>query len=77
MKIHLEYVAMLKVHGPASGGVVDLPPGCTVADLLVQLGISSVHQRAIVAFIDNVRVPHTRILADLDRVYLSLPMGGG
>jgi len=77
MKILLEYVAMLHVIGPASGSVCEEPEGSNVADLLNKLGISSSHQRSVTAFVNDTKVGHTHILADGDRVFLSIPISGG
>lgn len=77
MKITLEYVAMLHVAGPASGGCVDLPTGSTVADLLHKLQITAAHQKSVSVFVNDTRVRHVHQLVDGDRVFLSIPISGG
>ncbi len=77
MNIHLEYVAMLALPKVRSGESVDLPAGSTVTDLLNRLQLSSAHQRIVAVFVQDQRVHASRPLKDGDRIFLSLPIGGG
>jgi sulfur carrier protein ThiS len=77
MKITLEYVAMLKVHGPPSGGTVELPAGATARDLLNQLAIPATHQATVVAYINDTRARVETTLSEGDRVFLAVPISGG
>jgi len=77
MKIHLEYVAMLNVKGPASGSQFEVAVDATVLDLLNKLGILPHHQRSVSVFVNDSKVAHTRVLAEGDRVFLSIPISGG
>ena len=77
MKLHVEHVAMLVVHGLPRDGGVELPDGATAADLLHRLKVAPAHQPAVTFFVNNQRVRPTRVLRDGDRVFLGLPMSGG
>lgn len=77
MKIVIEYVAMLRVNGPASGSMMDVSSGSTISDLLDQLGISSDHQHVIIPFINLAKASRSKVLSAGDRVFLSMPVGGG
>ena len=77
MKLHVEHVAMLVVHGLPRDGMVELPEGATAADLLRHLKVTPAHQPAVTFFINEQRVRPNRVLQAGDRVFLGLPMSGG
>jgi len=77
MKIHLEYVAMLHLKGPASGSTMILDDGANVGALLDKLSIPGYHQTSVSVFINDTKVSHSRLIKDGDRVFLSIPMSGG
>lgn len=77
MRIHIERVAMLVIHGVPHDGWLDRPDGSTVGDLLHHLRLSPAHQRVVTAFVNDTRVRPTTVLHDGDRVFLGLPMSGG
>lgn len=77
MKITLEYVAMLRVDGPASGSVMEVDHGITAGDLMTRLGIAAYHQRVVVPFVNDRKVEPGRVLQENDRVFLAMPVGGG
>ena len=77
MKITLEYVATLKVSGPASGSIVEISDGSSVTDLFNHLEIRTSHQRVLAAFISNEKVHRDTILSDGDQVFIGMPVGGG
>ncbi len=77
MKIVLEYVAMLKLDGPATGSTMPIQEGTTIAALLEQLGIPERHRSVISPFVNNRQVSRSYILRDGDCVFLSMPIGGG
>lgn len=77
MKIHLEYAAMLKVHGPASGSDTDIPDGLTIGGLLDHLQVDPVHQKSVTAFVNDQRAHRNDPIPPNARVFLSLPISGG
>lgn len=77
MHIRLEYVAMLKVHGPRSGSNLELADDATVGRLLDALHIPPAHQRVIVPFVNERKARPEDALRDGDHVYLAMPVGGG
>lgn len=77
MKITLEYVATLKVSGPATGSEFEIPDGSSVTDLFNHLEIRPSHQRVLAAFISNKKVHRDTILTDGDHVFIGMPVGGG
>ncbi|HMP90427.1 MAG TPA: MoaD/ThiS family protein [Kiritimatiellia bacterium] len=77
MRIHLEYVAMLKVDGPPSGCDMEVATGTTTGDLLHQLAIPVHHQKSVSVFVNDKWVTRSSILEENDRVFLSVPMSGG
>ncbi|MBW7908220.1 MAG: MoaD/ThiS family protein [Kiritimatiellae bacterium] len=77
MDIVLEYVAMLKVNGPATGSTIQVAEGTSLADLLEQLGIPERHRGVISPFVNNASASRSYTLREGDRVFLSMPIGGG
>jgi len=77
MKVILEYAATLKCSAPPSGSSIELPTNSGFADLLDAIGISPAHQKALTLFINDAQVRHDAKLAEGDRVYVGVPMGGG
>lgn len=77
MKIILEYVATLKITGPATGSVIEIPDGSSVTDLFNHLEIRPAHQRVLAAFVSNEKVHRDSILSDGDHVFIGMPVGGG
>lgn len=77
MEIRLEYVATMKVHGPASGSAMTVQDGDTIPDLLERLGIPERHRGVIVAFVNDAKTDRKYTLRDGDRVFLAMPVGGG
>jgi len=77
MKIRLEYMAMVQLNGPASGSLCEVSENSTAGALLHALAILPRHHPVVTVFVNDIKVSHTRILAEGDRVFLSIPMGGG
>lgn len=77
MKIHLEFAAVLDVKGAKSGQELDLPAGSTVADLLNRLAVRHEHQKYVVPFVNGEQKRPSAELRENDRVFLSVPIGGG
>lgn len=77
MEIRLEYVAMLKVNAPPSGGVKSVREGDTIATLLEQIGIPANQRGVITPFVNEAKVSQNYTLQDGDRVFLAMPIGGG
>ncbi len=77
MKIRLEYMAMVQLNGPASGSLCEVAENSTAGALLHALAILPRYHPVVTVFVNDIKVSHTRILAEGDRVFLSIPMGGG
>lgn len=77
MKVRLEYTAVLKLKGPASGSTLTLPANATAAEVLDLLHVPKAHQSHVAIFVNNQRARPTRVLAEGDRVHLAVPMSGG
>jgi sulfur carrier protein ThiS len=77
MKIWLEYMAMIQVVGPASGQVREVAEGTTAGALLFDVGIPPKYHPVVSVFINDTKVVSSRMLAEGDRVFLSIPLGGG
>jgi sulfur carrier protein ThiS len=77
LKIHVEFAALLKVSGLRSGEWMEVPEGFTVSALLSRLDVQPEHQKFVVPFINKEKVKLHHALRDQDRVFLSLPVGGG
>ncbi len=77
MKITIEFTAVLDVKHVASGSTVELAQGATVKDLLHLLKVKENHQRYVVPFVNGEQKKLTAKLQDGDKVFLSLPVGGG
>lgn len=77
VKVHLEHVAMLVVHGVPHDGFLELKDPATVGDLLDLLRLSPNHQRTVIVFVNQHRARVGTALAEGDQIFLGLPMGGG
>lgn len=77
MKIHLEYVAMLHVPGVRNGAPLELPEGATTDTLLAQLNVKPEHRKVVTPFVNGRRATAGAALKNGDKVFLSLPIGGG
>lgn len=77
MKIHLEYAAMLKARGVATGSEADVPDGITISQLLTHLQIDDAHQKTVTAFINDRRAHRDDPIPPDARVFLTLPISGG
>lgn len=77
MIVHLEYTAVLAIREPASGSALDIPDNSSVRDLLTRLAIPADHQKYVVTFINQRQARPADRLRGGDRVFLSLPVGGG
>ena len=77
MKIHIEYAALLELQGAANGAALEVPEGSTPADLLTQFKVRPEHQKFVIPFVNNEKKKLSAKLKDNDRLFLSLPVGGG
>jgi sulfur carrier protein ThiS len=77
MRIHLEFAAVLELHGVASGQALDLAAGSTLADLLNQLKVRREHQKFVVPFVNGEQKRLSCELHEKDNAFLSVPVGGG
>ncbi len=77
MNVTVEYTGVLDIKAVPSGGHLDLPPGATVSVLLERLGIDPAHRKYITPLVNNSKARNSDVLAEGDRVYLLLPVGGG
>lgn len=77
MKIKLEYGKLLKIEGYASGDEVEVPEGCTVRDLLIQLKLPPYLQKAVAVHVNGQHVWSSTILKENDVVRVSRVLSGG
>ena len=77
MKIWLEYMAMMQVEAPANGQAKEVAEGTTAGALLHDLGIPPKYHPVVSVFVNDTKVVSFRVLAEGDRVFLSIPLGGG
>ena len=77
MKIHIEYAAMLKAKGVATGSELDIAEGITISQLLDHLQIDQAHQKTVTAFINDRRAHRDDPIPPDARVFLTLPISGG
>ena len=77
MKIELEFAAVLNVKDVRSGSVLEIEPGTTVTDLLNRLQIDVAYHKFVIPFVNGRKAKTGEALKDKDKVFLSLPVGGG
>jgi sulfur carrier protein ThiS len=77
MKINLEYQKFIKIEDYASGSSIEVPEGCTVRDLLVQLKLPVYLQKALVVFVNRQPVWNATLLKENDAVRLMRVLSGG
>lgn len=77
MEIWLDYVAVLDLRGLERGASMTVPAGLTAAGLLAHLGLPERHRASVTVFVNDVRVAPSHRLAPGDRIFLSIPFGGG
>ncbi len=77
MEIVLDYVAVLDLPGQVRGALVHVPEGLTAAGLLAHLGLPERHRPSVTVFVNDQRVAPSHRLAAGDRIFLSIPFGGG
>ncbi|MBU1693062.1 MAG: MoaD/ThiS family protein [Verrucomicrobia bacterium] len=77
MRVTVEYTGLLDIKRVPSGGTVEVGDGATVSALLEQLGIDPGHRKFITPLVNNTKARISTVLADGDKVYLLLPVGGG
>jgi sulfur carrier protein ThiS len=77
MEIVLDYVAVLDLPGTVRGATVDVPEGVTAAGLVAHLGVSERHRASVTVFVNDRRVAPSHPLNAGDRIFLSIPFGGG
>ena len=77
MNVIVEYTGVLDIRVVPSGGTMELPSGATVSTLLERLGIDPAHRKYITPLVNNAKAKGSSVLADGDKVYLLLPVGGG
>ncbi|MFH0954232.1 MAG: MoaD/ThiS family protein [Verrucomicrobiota bacterium] len=77
MRIHLEFAAVMDLKGAASGQALELAGGSTIADLMNHLKVKPQHQKFVVPFVNGEKKRPSAPLHENDRVFLSLPIGGG
>jgi sulfur carrier protein ThiS len=77
ISILLEFSGVLDVRGAQNGASVEIPEGATVAGLLHHLKVRPNHHRHVVPFVNGARKRLTHRLEAGDRVFLTVPIGGG
>ena len=77
MKIELEFAAVLNVKDVRSGSVLEIEPGTTVTDLLNRLQIDVAYHKFVIPFVNGRKAKTGEAFKDNDKVFLSLPVGGG
>ncbi|GEM_PF-443599 len=77
MKIHVEFAAVLDLKGVTNGAELDVPHGTTPADLLTTFHVRPEHQKYVTPFVNGTRMKLSHPLKEGDRLFLSLPVGGG
>ncbi len=77
MKIRVTYSGVLKIENVASGSVVELEEGTTIAGFLTRCNVQPSHQKLIVPIVNGQSKRLTHVLADSDQLNLLLPIGGG
>ena len=77
MKIELEFAAVLNVKDVRSGSVLEIEPGTTVTDLLTRLQIDVAYHKFVIPFVNGRKAKTGEAFKDNDKVFLSLPVGGG
>jgi len=77
MKITIEHVGFLKIDGVKPGAVVEFPEGTTVAEVLDHFELKAGWRKYIIPIVNGERSSQERVLADGDRLFIFLPVGGG
>lgn len=77
MKIELEFTAVLNVKDVRSGSPLEIEDGTTVAGLLNRLQIDIAYHKFIIPFVNGQKAKTGDTLQNNDKVFLSLPVGGG
>jgi hypothetical protein len=77
MKICVEFTALLDLEGVTNGAELDVPHGTTPADLLTRFHVRPEHQKFVTPFVNGARMKSSHPLKENDRLFLSLPVGGG
>jgi hypothetical protein len=77
MKIRVEFTAVLDLKGVINGAELDLPHATTPGDLLTKFHVRPEHQKYVTPFVNGTRMKLSHPLKDGDRLFLSLPVGGG
>jgi sulfur carrier protein ThiS len=77
MKINLEYLKFMKIGDYASGSMVEVPDGCTVRDLLVQLKLPVYLQKTMIVLVNEQPVWNATFLKENDTVKLVRMLSGG
>lgn len=77
MRITVEYIGFLKIEGVKSGSVVEFPDGTKAEDVLDRFQLTGSYRKFIIPIVNGERSPQNRQLADGDRLFIYLPVGGG
>mgnify|MGYP003603833817 CR=1 FL=1 len=77
MKIELEFAAVLNVKDVRSGSSLEIDEGTTVTDLLNRLQIDIAYHKFVIPFVNGRKTKTGDTLQNNDKVFLSLPVGGG
>jgi hypothetical protein len=77
VRIHIEFSALLDLKGVTHGAKLELPDGTTPADLLTRFKVRTEHHQYVLPFVNGRRTKLSTRLRDKDRLFLSLPVGGG
>ena len=77
MKIELEFAAVLNVKDVQSGSALEIEDGTTVTGLLNRLQIDVAYHKFIIPFVNGRKAKTGDTLRNSDKVFLSLPVGGG
>ena len=77
MKIILSYTGFLRFENRSSGDALEVEQGCTITQVLEQLGIRPEHRRFVLAMVNGEKGRPGRVLNDGEELLLHLPVGGG
>jgi molybdopterin converting factor small subunit len=77
MKIYIEWIGLLHIHGTKNHSFIDLKNNATISNLYDQIKIKKEHQKFISSFVNGTEKKMFSVLKDGDKVKLFLPTGGG
>ena len=77
MLVKLNYTGYLKFEGVATGTVLELDEGTTVADLLTRYEVDREKQRFLRIFANDEKADPSYVLKDGDELTVIMQIGGG